>query len=518
MSATPTLIPHPEESHSTSRSGGRGPWAGIGLCVALYFVTRMWGLNVLPIFLDEAVHLQWAERLFGEGRILRPIGSGRLLAIAAYGLALPFEDRLFAARAIAAFAGVLTLVFTMLLSRRLFGARASLVAGALYILSPFALTYDRLALSDGFLSACLTGLMLATERLSRRPDEMSPRGVVAILMILAVTAKVSAALFFFAIPLGALALASRRWDAFRSASLATILGLAGASPMLGFFAANGGEVFSQHVAAVPFVGSVASTVLDMRAWAVSYFTIPTLLFAAASFALLRDGRALWLFGSLALPFVFFALFSQPWSARYVLPTLPPLLILVSGGIETLISRCRPSLRSAAALLFTTLAASSFFSFDRHLILNPALAPFPDDDRRQLVTGWPSGYGVRELSQRLLSEASAGPLTVFVDTGGTRTISTSLPILVGRRSSIQIIEGDFGSAPFRASMTPSIETRRAFAVIGPRGSDFDFKTQMGGGTVERVEVFTRPGGEWAASLFRLGGEGKPAEPSTNGSLF
>ena len=31
---------------------------------------------------------------------------------------------------------------------------------------------------------------------------------------------------------------------------------------------------------------------------------------------------------------------------------------------------------------------------------PTAAPFPEDDRRQLVTGWPSGYGVRELGARL----------------------------------------------------------------------------------------------------------------------
>ncbi|MEO8500461.1 MAG: hypothetical protein ABI565_06065, partial [Vicinamibacteria bacterium] len=125
---------------------GRSPFWVVGLLLALYLATRILSLNALPIFLDEAVHLQWAERLFSEGRILRPVGSGRLLAVAAYGLALPFEDRLWVARLIATVAGAFSLVFTILLSRRLFSGRAAAISGALYVLSPFALTYDRLAL------------------------------------------------------------------------------------------------------------------------------------------------------------------------------------------------------------------------------------------------------------------------------------------------------------------------------------------------------------------------------------
>jgi len=484
---------------------GRSPFGVIGLFLAFYFVTRAFSLNALPIFLDEAVHLQWAERLFNEGRILRPVGSGRLLAVAAYGLALPFEDRLWAARLIASMAGAATLVFTMLLSRRLFGARASVVAGALYLLSPFALVYDRLALSDGFLSTCITGLMLAVWTLAHRPDDARPRRMAGVLIALAVVSKVSALLFLLTVPFGILALAPDRRRAFRSAAMACAMGLVLASPMLWFFVRNSGEISSQHVVDPTVSGStIVATLLDMREWALSYFTVPALLAAVASLALLRDGRALWLAGSVALPFVLFALFSQPWSARYVLSTLPPLLILISGGIDRLASRVKPSLRGAAAIGLTFLALLWSLSFDRDLVFDPERAPFPGDDRRQLVTGWPSGYGVRELAVRLEREAQEGELTAYVDTGGTRTLPTSLGILVGRHRAIRLVEGDLGSETVRASMVEEMKTRRVFAILGPRSSDLDFKSQVGGAAVERVEVYERPGGEWAGTLFRLRG--------------
>jgi hypothetical protein len=484
---------------------GRPPFGVIGLFLVLYLLTRALTLNALPIFLDEAVHLQWAERLYSEGRVLRPIGSGRLLAVVAYGLALPFEDRLGAARLIAAMAGAVTLGLTMLLAHRLCGVRASVIAGTLYVLSPFALVYDRLALSDGFLSACITGLMLGTWTLVQRPDDVRPRLIVAALMGLAVASKVSALLFLLTIPLAVAALAPDRRRSFRSAVVACVAGFACAAPMLWFFARNSGEISSQHIVDTASVAStIVSTLGDMREWALSYFTLPALLIGAVSVLALRDGRALWLLGSAALPFVLFALFSQPWSARYILPTLPPFLILLSGGIEHLASRFKPAFHALAAAALVSFALLAWLPFDRELVLDPSHAPFPADDRRQLVTGWPAGYGVRELAVRLEQEARTAPLTTYVDTGGTRTFATGLAIFVGSNPSIRLVEGDFGSEAVRASMVGEMKTGRVFAVVGPRSTDLDFKSQVAGAAVERVEVYQRPGGEWAATLFRLRG--------------
>jgi hypothetical protein len=475
------------------------------ICIlgGLYFLTRLGSLSVLPVFLDEAVHIQWAERLYGEGRILRPVGSGRLLAVAAYGLALPFEDRLWAARCVAVLAGAVSLLLTVLLSHRLFGPRAAVVAGSLYVLSPFALVYDRLALSDGFLSMSIIGVMLATSILVQEPARTRARAGLAILIVLAVCSKVSALLFFLVVPLGLLTLTSERSRVFRPLAGAFAIGLLGALPMLWFFVSNGAEVSAQHILGARAAGSVIrSTVLDMRDWAESYFSAPVVFFAAASAILLRNGPALWLVGSVVLPFLLFALFSQPWSARYVLPTLPPLLILVAGGIDAVTTRLKPPLGWPIALVLAALISVPGVSFDRDLLLDPARAPFPKDDRLQLVTGWPSGYGVLELSARLKHEAGPGPLTAFVDTGGTRTVPTSLALLLGRHPSVRLVEGDLESAAFRALMTAEAQKGPTFAIIGPRPVDLDLFPFFEGGSLERLEVFQKPGGEWAATLFRL----------------
>lgn len=475
----------------------------IGLFLALYFLTRVTTLSVLPIFLDEAVHLQWAERLYSEGRILRPIGAGRLLAVAAYGLALPFEDRLFAARFLAVIAGAGTLVGAMLIANRLFGALAAAVTGFLYLVSPLALTYDRLALSDGFLSALVTGLMLTTLAIIDESTSWRLRIRFGVLLALAVASKVSALLFFLALPLGVLALSGERRAAIASMGKGALIGLVGAAPMLWFFAANSGEIAAQHVADPSAAGTILmATLRDMSGWVLSYCTTPVLLFTAVSVVILRDGRALWLGGSAALPFVLFALLSQPWSARYILPTLPPLIILMAGGFVQVAERLAPAGRGSLALVLAALVSLQGLAFDRHLLFDPEKAPFPADDRHQLVSGWPAGYGVREIAERLVRETATGPVTAHVDTGGTRTLPTSLSILLKARPLVRLVEGDFGSADFRETMVAEARKGRTFAILGPRTSALEFASVVEGAVAERIEVYTRPGGEWAATLFEI----------------
>lgn len=495
----------PNAPELVSRRGGFSPLGAIGPLVVLYFLIRVPTLGVLPIFLDEAVHLQWAERLFEEGRILRPVGAGRLLAVAAFGLSLPFEDRLWAARFLATLAGGLTLVFTSLLARGLFGARAGVVAGALYILSPFALTYDRLALSDGFLAASIAGAMFAAHRLGASPSNPRARVGLAASVVLAILSKVSALLFLLAIPMGALVPSNDRGRALRAAILAMGVGLLCASPMLWFFAANGGEIASQHIAdPTTLAGSaVAATLRDMRGWVVSYFTPPVILAAALSLMLLRDRGAVWLAASVTLPLLLFTLVSEPWSARYILPTLPPLLVLIAGGVEKVAARLAPGLSTVVALALTLGVSVQALAFDRYLLLDPAKAPFPPDDRHQLVSGWPAGYGVREAASRLRLEAASTPIVVFVDTGGTRTMPTSLAILLAGEPGVTLIEGNFGEPGTLERIRNEARRGRTFALIGPRSPDLDFKAVMEGVDVERLEVFARPGGEWAGTLFRVG---------------
>lgn len=486
-----------------SRRLGRSPFGAIGLLLFAYFATRLVSLGALPAFLDEAVHIQWAERLWSEGRIAKPVSAGRLLAVAAYGLAVPFEDRLLAARAVSMVIGAVTLLCVVALGRRLFGDRAAWIAGGLYILSPFALVYDRLALSDGFLSAAIALLMLAARDLALRP----PRRLHLLTVVaipLAVLSKVSAFLFLPTWIAGLVLLSRDLRAAIRPAALSLIAGLVVAAPMLVGFLRTGREIAAQHIAD-PVSGdgsALAATLSDMGGWVAAYFTVPALAAAVLALAALRDRRAVWLALSVVLPFALFSVFSEPWSARYILPTLPPFLLLIAGGIDAVASRApRPAIASAA---LTLLAAASGLAFDARLLVSPAAAPFPEDDRRQFVTGWPSGYGVRELAARLLDASKTEPVTVYVEARTTRNVTAGLDLLVGRAPRIRLVEADLAAPATLAALRRDAANKAVHVVVGPRSDSVDFRALVASesGVAERVEVFERPGGEWAATLFRV----------------
>lgn len=486
---------------TASAHKGGSPWKVICLFLLAYLVTRLGSLNALPIFLDEAVHIQWAERLVNEGRLLRPVSAGRLLAVAVYALVLPFEDRLWTARALSSLAGAATLCFAMLLSNRLFGSRAAAVAGFLYLTSPFALVYDKLALSDGFLAASIAGLMWAFHALTQAPRSTVWRILVALLVALAILSKVSALFFFGFIPCGVLALSDERRRLASLAATPVACGLIVASPMLWAFVRSGREIGAQHVVDPMNLGAVLdSTLRDMGQWLVSYFTVPTLVMAAIALLFMRERRTLWLASAAIIPFVFFAAFSQPWSARYVLPALVPVLVLAAGGVAHVSNRAKPSIVPAATLTLALVAAAQAIPFSFALISDPASAPFPKDDRLQLVTGWPSGYGIREAAARLKVESANAPAIVFVDTGGTRTLPTSLAVLLSGDTAVRLIEGDFASAQVQAAMNESSRHARVLALLSPR-PDFDFKATMP--LANRLDVYQRPGGERVATLFEMG---------------
>src|SRR5262249_29494743 len=120
------------------------------LLFALFVPSRLVALTVLPAFLDETLHVRWAREI-AEGRRPwdRPWQWGRALTVWAGALVTPFaQDLLWANRALSVAAGAIALAAIVETGRRLVDARAGLLAGLLYVVCPFTLFYDRMALAD----------------------------------------------------------------------------------------------------------------------------------------------------------------------------------------------------------------------------------------------------------------------------------------------------------------------------------------------------------------------------------
>ena len=94
-------------------------WVPLALA---YLVTRLYQLALLPLFVDEAVHLRWTVRLVEEGRLGRILVDGKLLQVVLMSVTVPWvSNPAWWGRATTVAVGALGLWTTCRIGERLFG-------------------------------------------------------------------------------------------------------------------------------------------------------------------------------------------------------------------------------------------------------------------------------------------------------------------------------------------------------------------------------------------------------------
>ena len=122
------------------------------------FVSRVINLLKVPIFTDEAIYIRWAQIGLNDPMhryISLTDGKQPLLTWLMYPFLPVFADPLFAGRFVSVLSSVFAVIGIYLLARKLFGTLAAFFSSLLYIITPFTLVYDRLALMDSLLAALI---------------------------------------------------------------------------------------------------------------------------------------------------------------------------------------------------------------------------------------------------------------------------------------------------------------------------------------------------------------------------
>ncbi|MFN8561878.1 MAG: hypothetical protein U0703_09720, partial [Anaerolineae bacterium] len=117
------------------------------LLVLILWLSRLPGLETLPLHNDEGLHLTRAVEVWN----LHPfweIRDGKVINHWAIALFYPQNAPVFAGRIATIFVSVVGFAAGYALVRRAFGANAALLAGALWIACPYLFFFERLALSD----------------------------------------------------------------------------------------------------------------------------------------------------------------------------------------------------------------------------------------------------------------------------------------------------------------------------------------------------------------------------------
>lgn len=173
------------------------------LLLLAYLLTRLVNVVSFPLHYDEASYIHWGKIIAGDWsqRFLAAAWGGKqplhTWLVALFTMFLP--NTIFAGRMVSVLAGGISTLLIWLIARRLFARRVAYVAAFLYIIAPYHLLYDRIALIDSLLVMEGLAVFWFSIRLLDNPTPWDAAGL-ALSSTAALLTKSSGLLFLVLIP------------------------------------------------------------------------------------------------------------------------------------------------------------------------------------------------------------------------------------------------------------------------------------------------------------------------------
>ena len=412
---------------SSSRCGKlvcAGSWIIPLVLGAIYLATRLPFLMMIPAFLDEALHVDFAKKALC-GNLSSGLMLGKWLSIQFYGLVFGLlGETLFAARLVPVALGLATMVLFLIPSLPEQQRRptvAGVVSAVLYILLPYTVFYDRLALVDQTQTVLLALMLFLAFRLLSKPSS-AYRIMLAFTLMALPMFKYSG---FFLLPIPILVTMFVTPRAILASSFRQLLmAYTVAAPALIAFYYKGtptrelGKMinFNDWNAALSQVAINGKDVLVIFKTLLSP-ALAVALLAAIMLALIRKDTAnkrrivalIAVFAFIVIPYV---LLFRHWYPRYLLPAIVPVCLLGGELMTTFTGANNPLFRRLAIVAFLFIAATTACD-SVQIIRNPLQKPDLPVIRRLYTTGWSSGYGLTNAVAAINQCARQHPGTIRV---------------------------------------------------------------------------------------------------------
>lgn len=437
--------------------------------IVLYFLTRLTNIMSLPIFTDEAIYVRW-------GQIARQDAAWRFISLTdgkqplfiwiSMNIMRVVSDPLLASRLVSVFAGFGAMIGVFMLSMELFKKKRSgsvanqifgqllesktigYIAALFFIVFPFALVMDRMAMYDALVAFTMVWA-LYMEVLLVRYMRLDVAILTGVAIGLAVLTKTSGFFAIYLLPFSLLLfnfkekqIMSRlaRWFIYALIASAVAYLMYSVLRLSPFFyiidEKNGLFVypFSEWIKHPrEYLYGNFNAIIG---WYIKYVTVPFLIFALAAFFIGKNFREkLLLFVWSMAPFVALGIFGKTLYPRFIYFMTVPAIILGSYAVCMFMQRFKNKFIS---VLIVLLAASFMIFADYFIIFKFTHAPIPQADLGQYINSWPAGGGVNQMVSFFEQEAKKGK--IYVATQGT---FGSLPT-----NAMEIYLGD----------NPNIETR------------------------------------------------------------
>ena len=399
---------------------------------ALYLITRLVNINIFPIFTDEAIYTYWAKVALNDpaNRFISLEDGKQPLFIWIGAVFQQFlKDPLIASRLVSFFAGFGSIIGIYLITKELFRPKAALIASLLYVILPFTLLYDRLALYDSLLTMLGIFAVYFSIKMSKEP-RLDFAFLNGFAIGLALITKSSGNFFLYLLPFSLLLCNFRKKMILKN--LSKWAGLSIVTFTLSQLIYNSLRLSPLFYVIerknYEFIRSVSEIINDpflfafsnfkaLTSWLAAYTSYPLFVLFAASLVfgyIKRDLKIVYLSLVIILPFCTEIIFNKVLYPRFALFYYPYILILIAYFAALLLDSFKKYAKQITIVFVVILFIPAYTSFK--LLTNPAYANIPKGDSNQYFNDWPAGYGVSEIVEILKNESQNQ--TIYVGTQGT----------------------------------------------------------------------------------------------------
>lgn len=424
---------------------------GLGLII-LYFITRFYNILSLPIFTDEAIYVRWSQIAANDASwrfISLTDGKQPMYVWIAMILLKFFHDPLFAGRLVSVIAGFGSLIGIFFLASEVFKNRKiGFIASLVYVLYPFSLVYDRLALYDSLVAMFIIWALFFEVLLVRR-FRLDLALILGMILGAGMLTKTSNNFAFILLPFSVLLFdfKDKKWkENLRNWMIYAIVSVLIANVIYSvlrlspYFHIIGDK---NNVFVYPLREWIMhpftffwGNLRGLTGWIIDYATIPFLILISSAFLISKKffREKLFLLVWFAVPFTALALFGKVIYPRFILFMTIPLLVLASYALYSLFNLSKKNYQKALVVVVFLIG---FVINDFLILTNFPKAPIPLADKNQFLAGWPSGVGVKETVEFL--EKQSINQKIYVGTEGTFGLMPySLEIYLNKNPNIKIV--------------------------------------------------------------------------------
>jgi len=398
--------------------------------IVLFFLTRLFRIETLPLFTDEAIYVRWSQiaRYDAAWRFISLTdGKQPSFVWVAMNIMRFVDDPLLASRYVSVLSGFLGLIGMYFLAKETFKNRwVGIIASFLYLFYPMALVYDRMALYDSFVFMSAVWALYFEVLLVRR-IKLDIALILGMVLGVGMLTKSSAAFFIYLFPFVFLLFDLKK--GLKSFIKLVLLSMLSVFMAYGYYSIlrlspffhiikdkNSIFVFSiKEWMEKPFE-FFNGNLSGQFNWLQNYMTWPILMLiifgTLFSFKKFYKEKIILLAWCL-LPFVALALLGKVLYPRFILFMTMPLLLLASFSLYFVLQKIKKVHFRIALMvvLFGLMLRADYF-----VLTDFANAPIPESDSGQYINGWPAGGGVKEIVSFLDKESKKGK--IYVATEGT----------------------------------------------------------------------------------------------------